>query len=254
MKKSIKYVFIIVLVLLHIAVIFYVSILYNNWHKTNELIKAIKKEDVTKVERLLEKGVDPNKTDVRPSAFWSFLETSANRPLAIACDTGNLEVVELLIEHGATAEYVEYTGWSPLRETLFYYQPDDVEIVKILLENGADSNFAEDKLPVFAAADMFPKAFDKNMTNGTIFKDGYDEATAKGITEIVDILLDDNSVNIKTKSGETLLLKAVKRENVYLVEYLMSAGCDVDIKDAKGMTALDYAIENKNDEIIKLLS
>ena len=106
------------------------------YHQANRLITAINNEDVAAVEELFENGVDPNQTDVPPSLCWSFFEFSARRPLAEACSTGNLEIVSLLVEHGATAECIEHTGWSPLRETLFYYQPDDVQIVEMLLGDG----------------------------------------------------------------------------------------------------------------------
>lgn len=235
-----------------ISVILIISIFFNR--NTERLIKAIEQEDIAAISTLMENGVDPNKTDVYPGAFWSFFETTANRPLAIACNVGNVEVVKLLIEHGATAENVEYTGWSPLRETLFYCQPDDVEIVKLLLENGADPDFKEDDLPVFIAAKMQPKKFDKHMTNGTVFANDYDNETAVLITEIVKLLLGEKSVNIKGSQDKTLLISACEVENKHLVEYLLSKGCDTSAKDSCGKTALDYATETGNEEIIDLLS
>lgn len=225
------------------------------YRKATYLVKAIKSEDYNEIQKLLKSGVDPNITTT--SDVGEFLlnsvESTGERPLSVACEIGNLEIVKILIDYGATAEPYDKCGWSPLRQTLFYYQPDDVEIVKILLENGADSENVEDELPVFVAADMIPKVYDKSKTNGTVFSSDYDVDSAKGITEIVSILLGDKSVNIKTKSGETLLIKAVKRENIYLVEYLISAGCDVEIKDVNGMTALDYAVANGNSDIMEIL-
>ncbi len=161
----------------------------------------------------------------------------------------------MLIEYGATAEDDGKSGWSPLQETLFYYQTDDVEIVKLLLENGADPDFAEEyyNLPVFNAAEMRPKVFDKNKTNGTVFSTGYDVETAKKITEIVIILLDDKSINIKTSSGRTLLMYAAESGNIYLVDYLIANGSDVSIKDNRGKTAYDYAKQENNAEILALL-
>lgn len=221
---------------------------------SQKLIDAIEQGETQKVEQLLEDGINPNATNIKPNVFWSFLETTPQTPLAVACRKGDLGMVELLLKYGATAEYIQGTGWSPLRETLFYYHPDDVEVVKLLLKNGADSNISEDELPVFVAADMVPKVYDSSKQNGTVFAGGYDEKTAKGITEIVMILLDERSVNAISKSGETLLIKAVKKENVYLANYLITQGCDATIKDAYGKTALDYAKENGNDKIIELLN
>ena len=136
---------------------------------------------------------------------------------------------------------------------LFYYHPNDVEIVNILLDNGADINEVDDIELVFIAAKMMPKVFDKHKTNGTVFASGYDENTAKGITEIVCILLNNRSVNITTESGETLLMFSAKRGNEYLVKYLLDNGADVSLVDYKGRTALDYAIQANNIEVIEIL-
>lgn len=224
-------------------------------HKTEKLIRAITNEDVAQVELLLTEGIDPNRTDV-PAGWllWTFLETSARRPLTIACGTGNLEIVKLLIDYGATAENVPGTGFSPLRQTLFYYHPDDVEMVNLLLENGAQPEDGYEEDIVFFATKMCPKVYDREMRNGTVFVDGYDETTAKGITEIVVTLLGDRPINsITYAAGKTLLMNAVQQENVYLTEYLLTAGADVSATDRQGKTAYDYAVATNNEEIISLL-
>ncbi len=238
-----------------LCVVFILAGLLIPYYYHLRLFTAIENEDYEKVEKLLIDGYDPNKTDIKPSVIWDFLETYPRQPLAEACSTGNLEIVKLLIEHGATAEYRDGCGWSPLRKTLFYFHPDDIEMVKLLLENGASLDDLEsDCLPVFAAAQMTPKVFDKTKANGTVFSSGYDEETAKGITEIVIMLLGDKSVDITTSTnGQSLLMLAVQKDNVYLAQYLISAGCDVDYIEKNGKTALDFAVENGNEEMIMLL-
>lgn len=219
----------------------------------SNLLDAIEREDVSCVQAILEDGTDPNETNIAPSIIWTFLETSPKRPLTVACSTGNLDIVKLLIEYGATAEPQENLGYSPLRKTLFYYQPNDLEIVRLLLENGADADEIDGEKLVFLAAKMMPKKFDKNKTNGTVFKDGYDDETAKGITEIVKLLLDEQAVDSTSYGGKTLLMLAVQKENLCLVQYLLSIDCDIDIKDLSGKTAYDYAIQSGNRDIIALL-
>ena len=225
------------------------------YRNADKLIKAIEVRDVYKVEQLLASGTDPNhNTSVKSNLLSTLFDIVPQRPLAAACSTGDLEIVRLLIDHGATAESIDGYGWSPLRETLFYYQPDDLEIIRLLLENGADASAAEaDELPVFSAARMVPRVYDPSKANGTVFATGYDEETAKGITEIVALLWDDSSVH--TGPGErTLLMYAVMQENTYLTEYLLSKGCATDITDYHGKTAFDYALESGNEAIIALLA
>lgn len=226
-----------------------------SYKDTQELIDAIELQDTQKVTELLENGVDPNALSGPTNRLLnSFAEYSPIIPLSVACETGNLEIVELLISHGATAAYREEASWSPLASTLFYYQPNDVEIVKLLLENGADIKQEEANwLPVFRASRMTPSVFDAQKSNGTVFSTGYDEETAKGITEIVKCLLGDYDVNDQTRTKTTLLMNAAENGNYALVEYLLSIGADKTLKDYNDKTAYDHATENGFAEIAELL-
>lgn len=222
-------------------------------YDTKRLIKAIEEDDVATVEQLLEKGVDPNRPTEDSSWLDSFVEYTPRRPISVACDKGNIEIIRLLIDYGATAEEIEGYGWSPLRETLFRFDPDDVEVVKLLLANGAEPDAPEvDELPAFVAAQMLPWASDPDTSK---YIREYDEATAKGITEIVIILLGDTSIDDTKYSSmdRTLLIHAVVNENLYLADYLISQGCDLTIADCHDKTAMDYAIESGNEEMIALL-
>ena len=255
MRKALKIIFISIVALALLCLCVYIFICFRRYHPTRELLQAIKSEDVYKVKGLLDEGVDPNRTDVAPGKFWDFLETSPQRPLGIACRTGNIEIVELLIEYGATAEPIEGTGWSPLREVLFYYQPDDVEIVKLLFENGASAEDEYGENMVYTAAQMVPRIYDKTKANGTVFTGDYDEMTAKGITEIIDILLiNGGSLDATDGAGKTVLMVSVERGNLYLTEYLINIGCKTSVADSHGKTALDYALELDNEDLISILN
>ncbi len=256
MSKKRKVLIICGLVALWLLHMHYMCGFYPPYIHSQKLIRAIKNEDVEKVEELLEKGVDPNVPEVRPSVFWVFLESSPRRPLSVACDVANLEIVKLLIDHGATAEPNPDTNWCPLSETLFHFEPDDVEIVRLLLENGADT---EDVGPYEGSAALFaarmpPRIYGETKINGTYCVKEYDEETAKGITEIVRMLLGDQSINIRGYSDQTLLMLSVQKENLYLAEYLLIAGCDPSLTDKYGKTALDYAVESGNEALIALLT
>lgn len=253
MSKRKKYILIAAYIIVLLTNTVFIIFTHGRHLNTEILIEAIRVENVAVVEYLLEKGVDPNRTDVKPSILYKLVEHTPKRPLKYACDTGNLEIVKMLIEYGATAEYNRDLGHSPLRQTLFYYHPDDVEMVKLLLENGAEKEEPTNGKLVFIAAQMSPRVFDKTKQNGTVFSSGYDEETARGITEIVCILLDGQSVNITTNSGETLLMVSAKAGNVYLTEYLLSNGADANMTTDYGKTALDFAKEAGNEEIISML-
>lgn len=214
---------------------------------THLLISAIRKDDVEGVERILKRGTDPNLPEFPPSKFWSLFEMVPTRPLSVACEIGNYEVVKLLVDYGATADNVEGTDWGPFIKTLFIYNRDDAEIIKLLLENSTGSNYQEGDLKyIVEAANTFPRLPDS---------EEYDEQAAKDITEIVILFLDrGESINSFNSAGQTLLILAVKRENIPLAEYLISQGCDLDAADVYGKTAADYAVESENQELITLFN
>jgi len=248
MKKTWVFVILgLLLVGLVLAVIFYP--VNKQYGDTINLLDAINAEDRDEVERLLLEGVDPNKTDIPPSNYWSFWEISARRPLAIACGTGNLEIVQLLIEYGATAEHIDYTSWSPLRNTVFYYDADDVQIVKLLLANGADPDVEEtEEHTVFTAAEMYPM-----LLGSEDFLTGYDEEIGEDITEIVQMLMVNQNIDLQSPWGRTVLMCAAMRGNVALAEYCIEQGCDVYLKNDQGQTAYDIAVKYGKQEIAALL-
>ena len=201
---------------------------------------------------MLKAGVDPNVLTGEMSVLWRFAEMSPDRPLTVACDTGNLEIVQLLIDYGASVTRMRDGERSPLMETVWFYQEDDCEIVMLLLENGADANEGECdncEPPVVRAAQMPPYAYE---TLGPDNPCIYDEETAMGITRIVHMLCDDPR-EIAYGGERTLLMYAAQSGNLFLVEDLLACGCDPEAKDSLGRTAYDLAIEEENFEIAEIL-
>ena len=225
-----------------------VRYLTSPWYQTELLLDAIEEQDIEKIQEILGSGHDPNHPNIPPSNWWSFIETSARLPLAQACWEGNEEIIRLLIDYGATAEYQDYCGWSPLRHSLFRYEPSDEDIIPLLLQHGADPWLEEgDYNAVFAAAEMYPWKMRPEVSRV------YNADVAEGITRIVALLLGDENVNVTTKNGETLLMCASKRGNLALAEYLLEQGANPMTTDNSGKSALDYAQANNHQSIVDLL-
>ena len=236
----------VVVIIIILAIAFFILILPSP--KTTKFIKAVQSQDIDLVGRLLAEGADPNQTDIPPSHLWSIVETSACRPIYYACVNGDLEMVKLLIDHGATAEYREHTGWSPLRGVLFSYETDDLKIVELLLENGANPDVVESgNNSIFAAADMPPYSLEDQ-------NEKYNPKIAQDITSIVQTLLGDRPVDMRSENGMTLLMVAARRRNLYLVEQLLQWGCDPTLVDYQGKTAADYANIAGAEEILNILN
>jgi len=63
------------------------------------------------------------------------LENGDNSGLILAADSGNEEMVKLLLEGGANVNYANETGDTPLAAACF---SGSIELVKLLLEKGAN--------------------------------------------------------------------------------------------------------------------
>jgi len=171
------------------------------------LREAIYKNDFLEAKKILEKyKFNVNTPTSKPNKFWNGLtESSPDVPLAVACRKGNLEMVKLLIEHGATAEYIYGTNSSPLVSLFWdgHVYPDSYKIAQILLKNGADVNDLYGSLPqmpIELAAKMWPEVYSQGQTPA--YTGVYDEQVAIQIKDIIALLL-DNGANI---NGESLNL------------------------------------------------
>ncbi len=227
---------------------------------SQKLIIAIDEKNIDEVRRLLEQGVDPNVPDIPESKFYDFLEhlewTPRAYPLSEACGWAvNYEIVKLLIDYGASVDFSDKNCWSPLyRAVDCNYYPDTLRVVELLLENGADVNRKEHgDYPVQIAAEMSPRKYNP-IKSVSDFEDGYDEETAKGITEVVKLLLEKMGDYDINSGSYTLLMRAAIKGNIALAEYLLSIGSDKTIETPDDhKTAYDYAIDNGHGELAELL-
>ncbi len=92
----------------------------------NLLINAVREKDIGKVKQALKIGASPNAED----------ERCRNTALMIACwkEGGSLEIVKLLLEHGADPNGSNMYGSTAL---MWAVREGNLEIVKRLHQNGA---------------------------------------------------------------------------------------------------------------------
>ena len=142
------------IILISIAFFLVLNMIYIGYGKIqcNRMIDAIENNDITKLESIL-KFANPNcVTDTTIEAMLG--QKARHTPLGEACNTGNFEMVKLLIENGADVNYVpRYTLNTPLSFAVQSRSVDNFKIVKLLIENGADFNFRRvyQVLPISAA-------------------------------------------------------------------------------------------------------
>lgn len=182
------------------------------------LVRAIWREDVREVERLLAEGADVNELD----------ESTNSAPLAEAAATGNLEMVRTLLAAGAEPNARNSRGTTALMRL-----DDDAgaELVRTLLAAGAKVNL-------------------KNEEGQTALHVAAEFQTA----EALGVLLEAGAkVNASDKEGKTPLMIAAEENRLDNVKALIAAGADPDRRSKEGETALKLAREYEYWEVIAAL-
>jgi uncharacterized protein len=168
------------------------------------------------VRTLLERGADPNIRDDGDNAF----------PIHFAAERGDLAVVTLLIEHGAdpigtgTTHELDVLGWA----VCFDYAKH-VDVARYLLAHGARHTLLS--------------------------------AVAMGDADVVRTLAaagaDLHQRMDRTNHRRTPLHLAVIKKQVAALAALIELGAELNVEDAVGLTPLDHAVLNGEDEATRLL-
>lgn len=184
----------------------------------DDLLTAVKLNDIPAAEALFAKGMDVNTTDrgANTLLMLAVRETHTDMvkrllqrqakvaakngygesALMLAAAKGNLEIVKLLIGSGAA---VNQTGWNAL---IYAAWQGKTEVLKYLLEKGADINAVS---PNGVSALMMAA------------RGGHFDAVKLLLWEVAD-------PNIKNDSGATALAWALKAGNTDIADLLKQAG------------------------------
>lgn len=181
----------------------------------DELIQAIRNNDLASLKTRLSKGADVNGRDPRGTTL-----------LIHAAATGSPEAVKLLLESGA-----DVNAKNDLDATALILGAGNAGKARMLVEKGADVN-AHSKLgrtPLMIAA-------------------GCDECSAT-----VKLLLDKGAdPNAKDKDGNTALTAAAWADNWDSAKLLLAKDAVADTPDGQGYTPLASAASNCNLEAVEL--
>ncbi len=174
------------------------------------------------VELLLKKKADPN------------LEThDGTVPLMSAVNLARINIVRMLIEHGADVHRTDFNGKTPLACLPIFHSDTSAifEIARCLIEHGANPNVKELEIPLLVKAIMV----------------GDDEFARFLIEKNADIEAFDE------KRKMTALSAAVNLKNSVLAQQLIQMGANVNAQDIDGTTPLMFAAYNGDMEMVKLL-
>ena len=219
------------------------------------LILAIYGKQIDTVRLLLEAGCDPDATRAED-------EKAA---LHVAAAVGSDDMVKLLLDAGAAVDMPEGNGALPLASACFYghlksinlliaaksplqrkskadsspplnaaVSGNQLAVAKFLLESGADPNVRSDQgvTPLMLAAQ-------------------------KRQLEMVELLLaykaNPNLVSRRERDTALIVSSYGMPPVLEIVEALLNSGADPDIQDSRNKTAVDWAREWHNEQVVELI-
>jgi uncharacterized protein len=176
------------------------------------MIKAVKFDDVKEVNKQLASGMDPNMADNQGIPL-----------LVIAAREKSDKVVAALIANSKTnIEILDKAGENAMMMAALN---GDIDIVKQLIAKDAEVN-KKGWAPLHYAA-------------------------ANGNDDIVKLLLDhDAYIDTGSPNGTTPLMMAARGGHVSTVKLLLDSGADLNVKNQLGLTALDFAKQYKEPDVV----
>jgi ankyrin repeat protein len=213
--------------LLILAVICLASLsLTNDSHKTlagsklrpdRQLLVESLRGNTDAVKNLLKNGVDPN-TPPGP-------DDKGMTALMFAAWKGHSEIVKILVLAGADVDAVSQTGATPLMYATYGGYED---CVRTLLSKGARTDIR--------LRGEGPTALSYSLKTNN-----------PAIVSLIAKSSSPETINLKNKKGDTVLLSAAKSNNSGIIDALLEAGnISLEEKDGLGQTALMYAARNGN--------
>lgn len=239
---------------------------------SRNIIAAIEQKNYTKLSELLDKK---GNVDALPfNNFYALITEKFNEPpLFYACRKGDVESVEMLLNHGANTN-ITTNNYTPLMATAESLNVERFKIANLLIDNSAEINYV-DKWGKTAVL-YFANGYNRNDN----YEDGYNlfikmvsmkvipgkdlefyygnyllYAVSTNNVRIVDYLIENLNYDINSvgRDGVTTLIRATQYNAIDVVRYLIENGVDVNAKDNNNKTAYDYAKDKNNIEIISLL-
>ena len=190
---------------------------------------------------------------IQQGAYVDIENKKGNTALMIASENGYKDVVEVLIQNGAS--HRTSSLWKAAER-------GHKEIVEMLLEGGANVNgksgFGDTAL-MKASEKGYKEVVEMLLSNGADVNQKNDWGTTAlicasivGHKDVVELLLENGAdVNQKDNYGMTALMLASERGRLDVVNILLEGGADVRQKDKYGKTALMRASGPLKNAIIK---
>ncbi|TGK33239.1 hypothetical protein EHQ12_18065 [Leptospira gomenensis] len=191
------------------------------------LLKEIAKykADLKKIKDYLEQGAEPNcKTgEFRGRDEWG------NSPLHIAVNENRIDIIDLLLEHGADINAKNREGYTPIYK-IPWKQKEGFGLFELLKDKGADL---------------------KSLTNSGISLTHY-AALQENIPILEYLVQNGLELDLQSEHGETPLHWTVHYHCIESARYLLEQGAKINLQNRKGNTVLHEAALRDYDKLISL--
>ncbi|XP_051904094.1 caskin-1 isoform X5 [Hippocampus zosterae] len=238
--------------------------------KDQELLQAVKTEDLLTVQKLLQRP-RPGKAKLLGSAKKvnvNFQDTDGFSPLHHAALSGNMELITLLLESQAAVDIRDQKGMRPLHYAAWQGK---AEPMKMLLKSGSSVNVQSDEgqIPLHLSAQHghydVSEMLLQHQSNPCIVdnagKTPLDLACEFGRVGVVQLLLSSNmcAALLEPKKGDATdpngtspLHLAAKNGHIDIIRLLIQSGIDIN-RQTKAGTALHEAALCGKTEAVRLL-
>ncbi len=173
----------------------------------------------------------------------------ANRDLLKACKRGNVENLEEAIQAGADANCEDEKGVPAIMWAVY---SGDMEVVEFLIEEGADCDPESGPMPVEGNGNYWETAW-YGSTLVAAAGEGHMDIVEFLIS---DCGVDINKVDYndeEDQNGMTAVIASASNGHEAIVKYLIPLKPNLETADADGRTALMLAVMHDNPDIAKIL-
>lgn len=182
--------------------------------------------------------------------------------LQAAAISGNVNIVEMLVQAGADINDIDSLGQTPLHRAAYY---NHLPVVKFLINKGADVKGidSEGHSPVLLAAlmghrEIFACLFasaTESITNSAVMKQrSLHLASRNGRTSIIEHLIAERiNLEVQDETEQTALFIASSAGQCSTVRFLIENGGEVHHRAHNGRIALHVAAQSGHDDVVRLL-
>jgi len=193
------------------------------------LHKAIEVNDVGITKILIERRASIN------IAMLENINLEYATPLFEAVEVGNIDIVKMLLAHGAV---VDDGGFQQQTPAQLAAKKGLMKILQLLLTYGADKEKA-----IKSAVSGDRVEIVKYLINtGNYSYVGHYVPSATSVKMLKYLLACGANINDRDKIGRTLLHTVVSDCNLRMVQYVLQNGANANIRDFDGNTPLDISI------------